>query len=247
MTQPSPTTAATPPDNASFAEDLVDIFVSPAKVFARRAKSNPMAPYLVVCVVMIVLFFASKSALAPIFDAQIQKAIDAAQKANPTQVTADAAAKMRPIIAVSINVAGVIGVPILLLVVGLITWIVGRFLLGGTLSFGAALMIASYAWMPKLIAGVVGLVEGLTMDVSRMTSPYQLSIAVSRFFDPSTMSDGLYQLLGQVDLFSIWTAFLIGVGLMHAGKVGKTQAIVGGVVMWCAGAMPAIWAVLTGK
>jgi hypothetical protein len=246
MTEPAAPTAA-PPDNASFAEDLVDIFVSPAKVFTRRARGNPMAPYLVVCIVMIILFFAGKNVLAPIFDAQIQKAIDAAMKANPTQVTQAVADRMKPMIAISINVGGVVGVPLLLLLLGLITWVVGRFVLGGTLTYGTGLLIASYAWMPKLIATVVGLVEGLTMDVSRMTSPYQLSVAVSRFFDPATMSDGLYQLLGQIDLFSIWSAFLVMVGLVHAGKVEKPKAIVGAVVLWCAGTVPAIWALLSGR
>jgi hypothetical protein len=245
MTQPSAATAATPPDNASFAEDLVDIFVSPAKVFARRAKASPMAPYLVVCVVLIVLFFASKSALAPIFDAEMQKGIDAAMKANP-QLTPDMMEKAKPMMNITVNVFGVVGVPCLLLILGLITWIVGR-VLGGTLSYGTGLLIASYATMPRVIDGVLKLVQGLTLDASKMTSRFQLSASVARFLDPPTGPQGFYALLGQIDLFDIWVAFLFALGLAYAGKVDKGKAIAGGVIMWVVGASPAIWALLTGK
>jgi len=245
MTEPS---AAVPPpvDNASMAEDFVDIFASPAKVFARRATASPMVPYLVVCVVMIALFFASKNVLAPVFDAQIQKSMQAAMKANP-QLTQDMVDKMKPMMNISISVVGVIGVPIVLLIISLVMWIIGRFFMSSTLTFGTALLISSFAWIPRIIASVVVLVEGLTMDVSRMTSPYQLQIAASRFFDPASMSDGLYQLLGQLDLFAIWGAVLVAIGLMHAGKLAKSKATITAVILFVCGCLPAIWAVANGR
>jgi hypothetical protein len=246
MTDPAASTAPTPPDNASMAEDFVDIFASPAKVFARRAKASPMVPYLVVCVVMIVLFFASKNVLAPIFDAQIQKQMEAQMKANP-QLTQDMIDKSKPIMNIGITIAGVVGVPIILLVMGLITWIVARFFMGGALTFGTALLITSYSWIPRILSGVIGMVEGLTMDVSRMTSPYQLSVSVARFFDPATMSNGLYQVLGQIDVFAIWGTVLMIIGLMYAGKLDKSKATITGVVLFVCGSFPAILALLTGK
>ena len=246
MTEPSASTAPTPTDNASMAEDFVDIFVSPAKVFARRAKASPMVPYLVVCVVMIVLFFASKNVLSPIFDAQIQKAMAVQMKANP-QLTQDMVDKSKPFMAISINIAGVVGVPILLLIIGLVTWIVGRFFMSSSLTFGTALLITSFSWFPRIIASVIALVEGLMMDVTKMTSPNQLSVSAARFFDPAAMSDGLYRLLGQIDVFTIWSKVLVVIGLMHAGKLDKSKATITGVIMFVCGALPAIWALLTGK
>jgi len=227
------------------AEDFIDIFVSPAKVFARRAKASPMVPYLVVCVVLVGLFFASKNALAPIFAAEMQKGIDAAIKANP-QLTPEVMDKAKPMMNITVNIAGVVIVPCILLVLGLVTWILGR-VLGGTLSFGTGLLIASYAWMPRIIESVCGLVQGLLLDVGSMTSRFQLSASVARFLDPPTGAQGLYQLLGQIDVFSIWVAFLFAVGLVNAGKIPRNKAIAAGLIMWVIGALPAIWAVLTGK
>jgi hypothetical protein len=245
MTEPS-AAVPTSPDNASMAEDFVDIFVSPAKVFARRAKASPMAPYLIVCVLIIILFFASKNVMAPIFDAQMQKGVAAQMKANP-QLTQDQMDKAKPVMNVVLNVGGVLGPPILLLVIALVTWVIGRFFMSSALSFGTALLITSYAWIPRVVAAVLSLVQALAMDVSKMTSPYQLSLSPARFFDPSAMSDGAYQMLGQIDLFSIWGTVLLVIGLIHAGKLEKNKAISTGVIMFVVGCLPALWAFAKGS
>jgi hypothetical protein len=246
MSEPSAAAATTPPDNASMAEDFIDIFVSPAKVFSRRAKASPFVPYLVICVVMIVLFFAGKNALGPIIDAEIQKSMEQSMKANP-QLTQDMVDKSKPMMAIGINIAGVIGVPILLLILALVLWIVGRFFMSSALTFGTALLIIAYSKFPGIIGGVVGLVEGLTMDVTKMTSHLQLTVSAARFFDPATMSTGLYTLLGQIDLFEIWSIVLIVIGLMYAGKLDKSKATATGVIMFVCACIPGLWALLTGK
>ncbi|HEV8411394.1 MAG TPA: Yip1 family protein [Gemmatimonadaceae bacterium] len=246
MTESSASAAPTPTDNASMAEDFIDIFTSPAKVFARRAKANPIVPFLIASVVMAILFFASKNALAPIFDSMTQKAIDQAMKSN-AQMTPDMADKMRPVMAITFVVGGLIGTPILLLIGALFTWIVGRFFMGGALTYGGALLIASYAFFPKLLGSIVGMVQAMVMDVTKLTSPYQLSISVARLFSPSSMSDGKYNLLGQLDLFSIWCSVLIAIGLMQVAKLEKSKAVTAAVILFVLGCLPALWQVATGK
>jgi hypothetical protein len=245
MTEPS-AAVPTSPDNASMAEDFVDIFVSPARVFARRAKASPMVPYMVVCILLIVLFFASKNVLAPIFDAQMQKGMAASMKANP-QITPEMMEKSKPITNVVINVGGVVGPPIVLLILALITWVIGRFFMSSGLTFGTALLITAYACIPRVLSSILGLVQGLAMDVGKMTSPYQLTLSPARFFDPGAMSDGLYQMLGQLDLFSIWGTVLVVIGLIHAGKLEKNKAIATGVIMFVVGCIPALWALAKGS
>lgn len=244
MTEPA--AATTPKDTAGTAEDFVDIFFAPAKVFARRAKASPMAPYLVVCIVMIGLFFASRNVLAPIFDAQTAKAMAAQMKANP-QITPEMIEKGKPIANVFITIAGIVGAPILLLVIALVLWIIGRFFMSSELTYGTALLITSYTWFPRIISGVVSIVEGLVMDISKMTEPGQLSIALSRFFDPASMSGGTYQLLTAVDVFAIWGAVLCAIGLMHAGKLEKSKAITTAAIMFALGFVPALFRVVSGS
>ena len=245
MTEP---TAATPmpTDNASMAEDFIDIFVAPAKVFARRAKASPMVPFFVVWILCSVLFFASKNSMQPIFDAQLQQGNAAAMKANP-QITQEQLDKMKPIANIFINVGGVVIVPILMVVIAVFTWIVGRFIMGGVFGFGTAVLIAAYSFMPKVLASIAGVVQAMLMDTSKLTSPYQLSISAARFFDPASMSMGLYNLLGQIDPFGIWGAFLIGVGVMYAGRLDKSKATITAVIMFALGCVPALFALAKGK
>ncbi|HEY2848794.1 MAG TPA: YIP1 family protein [Gemmatimonadaceae bacterium] len=235
-----------PADSASMAEDFIDIFAAPAKVFTRRAKASPMVPFLVVWIVMSVIFFASKSTMQPIIDATMAQQNAATMKANP-QVTQAQIDKMKPIANVFINIAGVVGTPILLVIFALFIWIVGRFVMGGVFEFGTAVLIAAYSFLPKILASIIGIVQATMMDTSKLTSPYQLSISAARFFDPASMTTGLYGLLGQIDPFSVWSAFLVGVGVMYAGKVDKSKAMITAVIMFVLVCVPSLIAVALGK
>ncbi|MGH7656118.1 MAG: YIP1 family protein [Gemmatimonadaceae bacterium] len=235
-----------PTDNASMGEDFVDIFVTPSKVFARRAKASPMVPFLVVCVLTIVVFFATKNVLASVWDAQMQKQIAVQMKSNP-QLTQDMLDKAKPITNMIINIGGVVAPPVLLLVIALITWIIGRFIMGGSFSYGTAVLITAFSWLPRVVEGMLGIVQGLVIDVSKMTSMFQVQEGLARFFDPDSMSLGLYSALAQIDLFSIWGTVLVIIGLMQAGKLDKSKATITGVLMFLIGAVPSLWALLMGK
>jgi hypothetical protein len=245
MTDPTAATA-TPPDNASMAEDFIDIFVSPAKVFARRAKASPMVPLIVVCILSTVIFFMTKNVLSTVWDAQMQKQMALQMKANP-QLTQEMLDKSKPITNVIINIGGVVGPPILLLVMSLVTWVIARFIMGGTLSFGTTVLITAYSWLPRIVEGILSVVQGLALDVSKMTSLFQLQEGAARFVDPDSMTNGLYTLLSQVDLFSIWCTVLVIIGLTHAGKLDKSKATITGVVVFVLAMVPALFQVAMGK
>jgi hypothetical protein len=147
--------------------------------------------------------------------------------------------KQRPMMQMSANIFAVAGMPIALLVLGLATWGVGK-LFGGTLSYGTGLMIACYAWVPRVIAGILVDIQGLVMDTSKLTSQYQLSLSPARFLDPATASPSLLALLGRLDLFTLWTTVLLAIGLVVAGKVAKEKQILVGATMWVLGSLPAV-------
>jgi hypothetical protein len=146
-----------------------------------------------------------------------------------------------------VNVFGVIGLPAILLVSSLVLWIVGRFFMSSALTFGTALMITAYSWFPRILAGVLSLVEGLTMDISKMTSPYQLSASPAHFIDPTTMSDGLFQVIAQFDVFTIWGYVLVAIGLMYAAKFDKSKATTTSIIVFVCGCIPALFALAKGQ
>ena len=242
MTDPAAPAPAAPapaaPEKASLLDDFLDIFSAPAKVFARRATASPMAPFLVVSVLLVGMFLINKNVMAPIMDAEMQRNLEAAMKSNPN-LTPEVAERMKGFMSTSAGIASIVGVPLALLVLALLAWIVGK-VLGGTLSYGTALLVTSFAWFPRVIESVLNSVQGLVLDVTKMTSHYQLTLSAARFLDPATASPAVLALAGRVDLITLWVTVLFAVGLVSAGKVAPEKKVLVGVVMWVVGAIPAL-------
>jgi hypothetical protein len=239
-----PAAAAPAPAKASLIEDFVDVFFSPAKMFARRAGTSPALPYIIVCVLLVGMFFVNRNVMSGIMAGEIQKAMDAAAKSNP-QISGDVAEKARGFMQTTFTIGAIVGVPIALLLIALLTWIVGK-VLGGAISYGTALLIASFAFFPRVLESVVTSVQGIMLDTGKMTSHFQLQIGPARFLDPATAPAWQLGLLGRVDLFTLWVTVLFAIGLVYAGKVPKGKMVLAGVVMWVVGSLPALYQALKG-
>ena len=57
---------------------------------------------------------------------------------------------------------------------------------------------------------------------------------------------GIFGLFGNSALVLALSSLVV-IGLIHAGKLDKSKATITGVIMFACGALPAIWALLTGK
>ncbi|HVT40493.1 MAG TPA: YIP1 family protein [Gemmatimonadaceae bacterium] len=244
MSDPVPVSPPPAADQASKFEDFVDIFVSPAKVFARRAAASPALPFVIVSALLIVLYFVNRNVLASIMDAEISRQMEAAMKKNPN-VNADQLAASKAMGLKFAAFGAIVFVPISLLLLGVAAWIVGR-VLGGKLAYGTALLIASFAWMPRVIEAILISVQGLLLDTSRMTSHFQLQLGPARLLDPATAPMWQLSLLGRVDLITLWVTVLLAIGLVYAGKVPRSKVVLAGVLMWVIGSLPAFWQALRG-
>jgi len=238
MTAPTAaTTAPTPAERTPFWEDFVDILFSPASVFQRRERDSWFKPLLVVSIALIVITFASKGVLQPMYDVEMDKQMETLRK-NP-QVTEDMIEKARSIGAVTTSIAIVVGPPVLIIVVGLMTWLVGK-LVDSRQELHAALVVASYAMVPRVIQAVLNAVQGLLLKPDQL-SITKLSFSPARFVDPDTTSPVLVQLLNRFDLFTIWVTVLLAIGLYITGRVPKSKAVIGGILFWLVGAIPALF------
>ena len=88
MTDPSSvaapsSTAPAAPQKASFWEDLIDIFFSPANVFRRNQGKSVWPPLLFVSLAIGIIVFATFNQLQPIFDAEYTKQIPQIQARTP--------------------------------------------------------------------------------------------------------------------------------------------------------------------
>lgn len=236
-------TSPTPPATSSLMEDLIDIWFTPAAVFARR-KTGMWGPLFVVAVLCSVLMIVNAGAMQGVMDAEVQRAINDAMAENPS-MTADQLEAIRTVMEGSIKWGAVAIIPAILFLLGLAVFLVGR-LMGGTLTYATGVMIASLAYMPRVLEMLLVTVQSLVLDTSAFVGRYQFSWGVGRFLDPSG-KQGMLNLLGRIDLFTIWVTVLIGIGLMHAAKVEKSKAFVGAALCWVLGALPAVFQLIGGK
>jgi hypothetical protein len=120
-----------------------------------------------------------------------------------------------------------------------ITWLVGK-LFGSKQTFEAAIGVAAWAYMPRVLGAVIGGVQGLILDPAKLTGAAAISLSPARFFDPDSTNAVLMAVLTRFDLITIWVTVILAVGLYVTGKVSKEKAVIFGIVMWLLGMLPSL-------
>jgi len=239
MTEPAVVERTVPaPPKASFWEDAIDIFFSPADVFRREQNKSFWPPMLFVAIAIGVIIFFTFNTLQPIFEAEFARAT-AKQAAGNQQITADQLETGKKFgLAVARYAVGVIML-LTMLLLGVMTWLVGK-VVGSAQSFHAAFVVAAWSYFPRVLRAVIGGVQGLVMDTSKFTSQLSITLSPARFMDPDTSNPMLYQLAGRFDLITIWVTILLAVGMYVTGRVSKGRAAIFGVLIWAVGGLYAI-------
>ncbi|MEP7002164.1 MAG: Yip1 family protein [bacterium] len=233
-----PAPAVPPAKPAALWEDFMDIFYAPSDVFARRERSGFGVPMLIVTVLIGVIALVNLGVMQPIMDAEFTRATAVAMKKNP-QLTAEQMGKFRGMGEKFAAVFVFVATPLAMFFTGLWLWLAGK-IVDAKQSFGAALMVACYSYLPKVIAGIAAGVQGLLMDPASMTGQFKVSLGLGRFLDPDATSPALVALAGRMDLFTIWVTILLVIGLSVTGKIPRSKAAIAGVVVWIIGALPTL-------
>jgi len=236
MTDIAPETQ-TPP-KVSLVEDFVDIFFSPREVFARREKAGYALVMIIVTLLIGGLFILNRGTMQDLMEAETARAMAEAMKNNPG-MTEEQAALGRKIGGYAMTFGAFIGMPIAMFLTGLCGWLTAK-MLGGSLKYSAATMIATYAFIPRVLESLTISAQGLLLDTGAMTGRYQLTLGVARFLDPE-MSPGLLALVGRIDVFTLWVTVLLAIGLGVVAKLPKDKVVLAGVIMWAFGALPSLW------
>lgn len=238
MTEPNVVTT-TPP--ASLWEDFIDIIVAPASVFRRRERGSWLIPLLIVTIAITIISFASRGVMQPVMDAEFERVADGMRK-NP-QITEEMIDRARSIGAFFTTYGPIVITPISIIVVGFMTWLVAK-LVDSRQTLHAAMVVAAYAFVPRVVQFIVNAVQGLVMSPDKLNGVIKLSFGPARFLDPSTANPVLVQVLNRFDLFTIWVTVLLAIGVYVTGRVTKSQAAIAGVLFWIVGAIPAILSAL---
>jgi hypothetical protein len=230
------------PGRAGLWEDFVDIFYAPSSVFARRSDGKFGMPLLLLVLVGTVLFFLTKNATQPIMDAEFARRSADMLRKNPN-LTAEQLSSGRGFFEMFSPIFFAVGITLSILGTGLVLWAVGK-LFDAKESVAAAIMIATYAEVPRLVQILTNAAQGLIMSPEKLNSMNAVGFSLARFMDPDNASQVLIALASRVDLFTIWITVLLAIGLHVVGKIPKPQAAIVAAITWAVGALPAVFGAL---
>ena len=230
--------AAPTPERAALWEDFLEIFIKPSAVFERRKDAGFLVPFLVLLVVFVGIYLGLKGAFQPLMDAEISRNIARTLAKNP-QMTEEMATSMRATSEKFASFGVFVAVPFIVLLLGLTTWVAGK-IVGAAVSLGAAMMIATYSYFPRVLELLVSGAQVLLLPEETLTGRASTSLGLARPLDPDTASTMLIAILLRVDLFTLWITFLVAVGLRVVGKIPMSKALVGAAIVWIIGALPSV-------
>jgi hypothetical protein len=226
------------PERAGLWEDFVDIFYTPSTVFARRSEGKFGMALLFLVAVGTVLYFLTKNATQPIMDAEFSRRSAEMMRQNPN-MTAEQLSSGRGFFDTFAPVFFAVGLTLTIFGTGLVLWLVGK-LFDAKESVSAAIMIATYSEVPRLVQILTNAAQGLVMSPESLNSMNSVSFNFARFMNPDTASPVLIALASRVDLFTIWVTVLLAIGLHVVGKIPKQQAYIAAGITWVVGALPAV-------
>jgi hypothetical protein len=227
-----------PAKPASRWEDFIDIFYAPSSVYERRANSGFGIPMLVVAVLVGVIALANSGVMQPIMDAEFARQTAAMMRKNP-KITPELMERGRAFGETMAKIGAFVFIPIAIFLTGLVLWIVGKFF-DAKQTLAAAIMVASYAYVPRILESILAGVQGLLLDPASLDGRYRLSLGLGRFLDPDTASPMTLALLARVDVFTIWVTVLLAIGLAVTGKIPRSRAALAAALVWVIGALPAV-------
>ena len=216
------------------ASDLFEIFFSPSEVYDRRREGKFGLALVVFAVASIVLFFVTKDLLRPVMDAEWRIASQAMMEQNP-QLTPDQLTGFRSmgekLALVGVAIYSILG-PLL---AGLVLWIVSKFV-GLKPTLPVAITIAVFALFPMLIEYIISAAQSFVVPEESITSRYSLSVGPARFM--ADASPAARAVVGHLDVFTIWTAILMFIGLKVITRATTAQAATAAAVVWMVGLIP---------
>jgi Yip1 domain len=227
------------PAKAGLWEDFVDIFYAPSSVFARRSDGKFGMALLFLVVVGTVLVFVTKNAMQPVMDSEFTRQTAAAMRKNPN-ITAEQMASSRGFFEMIAPLFFAIGITVSVFGTGLVLWAVGK-LFDAKESVAAAIMVATYAEIPRIVQILTNAAQGLFMSPEKLNSINSVSFSLARFVNPDSGSPVMIALASRVDLFTIWVTVLLAIGLHVVGKIPKQQAAIVAAITWVVGALPAVF------
>jgi hypothetical protein len=225
-------TVTSAPEKASRWEDFIDVIFSPGELFDRRANDGWFKPFLILCAVCIVLYYVLLPVTAGLWEAMMRE--NAPPNATPAQIEQSASVMkwfygiMVPFGFLLVIATSAVGIKLV------------SSLLEPASTWRQAFTISTYS---MFVAVPQTVLIALAVMIKNQTGG-NLSMADSSFgvmrFTGSDLDPVMRTLLTRVDLFAIWSAVLVAIGLIHVVRMEKSKAIIAAAIVWALIAVPSL-------
>ncbi len=201
----------------SFAERFVGILFSPGPTFEGIVRRPDfLAPLFAIVVsnLAVTETMLAKIGMERIVRISIERSGRAStMSTEQLQQAVSQGAKFGVVLA---HVGGLLGAPILLLIIaGLGLWILNG-IFGAQLNFKTAFAVSCYAGLVLIIAGLMAVPVILFGDPEHFDPQNPAPANVGFFLNPVETSKPLLALASSIDLFSLWCMGVLGVGFSEA-------------------------------
>ncbi len=246
------TVTAAPPDQIkpmSFLDRLTNIFASPGELFDNVRLTPPstgawLVPTILLIVVSLVLgqVVVSNPTLADQMKQMVKKEMDkqiAAGKMTQEQADqAEAFTQPGSTMATIIRVAATtLGIPIVLFVVALFYWLLGRWAMRAAAPYMKVVEVVGLTFYISILGSILTTIMMIVMG-SIFASP-SLAVAVSDF----DVENKAHMALSQVNAFSIWSLIVTSIGLAKLFQRDMPKVLVLVFALWV---LWSIFSILTG-
>ena len=230
----------------SFTEKITNIFASPGELFENvrltpRTNSNWLVPWIIFAVVAVIMgqLVMSNASLADQIGAIIKKGFDKqVQDGKISQEQAEQAyerfAKPGSVMFTISQVAGaVLGPLIMIFVVGLVYWLVGKTAMKATSPYMKTVEVVGLVLFIGVIEQIVTTLLMFAMD--SITASPSLGIFVSNF----DMENKVHHALAKVNVFTFWSLAVVSAGLSKLFQRDFPKVLVLVFVLWV------LWSIVT--
>jgi len=219
-----PASPAPTPEPAPLSQGarIIDTFIAPSKTFTDlRRSASWWAPWILMSIVSVAFIYVigKQIGFEQITRNQIAHSSRADQQARQIQIS------------VKIIKFFAYGNPLMLLfyilLMTVVLWVTIKVGAGGDTPFKTAYAIVMYASLPGIIGGILGIISlyaGVNPEGFDINNPVATNLAY--YLDPETTGKFVRGMASSLDVFTIWTIVLIGIGFASTSKVKRSTAII---------------------
>ena len=230
----SPTSSAPAPVTPPLSEGarLLNTIIAPSKTFTDLRYHTKwwswVAPWIVISIFTLLFMYAIQKQVT--FEQVSKNQVEHSKRAEQfDKLPADQQEKQLQFSAKIVAVF-LYGSPFLILFYALIAtvalWATFKIGAAADTTFGQTYAIVMYSWLPGIIGGILGTVSlfaGVNPEAFDINNPVGTNLAY--YLDPETTGKFVRSFASSLDVLSIWTVVLIGIGFACTSKVKRSTAI----------------------